>query len=881
MSDTGRTQEKAEKLKKFYLQGAKKIEKKHFSSAAENKRRAGIDMARERTALVDSVIAKAADGARRGKTPEGISVVALGGYGRGDLCPFSDIDILVLYKPGLEKAAERTAEDIFYPLWDMRLDVGHAVRTIEQCAELCETDFVTLTSLLDSRFVLGDSGQYEDLQKTLTAEIMPSCSARFIDDKLAEASERRKRFGSSVWMLEPNVKESEGGLRDLNTMLWIAQAKYKIKAFDELLSKGIVSEKEFRVTMKCMSFLLLVRSHLHYLADRRQDMINFDFQGDIARFFGYRDSSTKAVEKFMRIYYLHAGLVSEQSQRIVERFSEKSGRPVRMSNIRHLQHGFTVSDGVLSVTGKNVFRENPVNLIRAFEYVDKYDAKMSRYLSGLIREHVPLIDEEMRNSPDFSRIFLGILKNGRNIYKILSLMNRLRFLAHYIPEFGKIVCMMQHNAYHLYTVDVHSLFLVNEVEKLFKYKHEREFSLLTKVAESVVSRDILYLACLFHDIGKGGAGVAHERVGMEMVKNINRRLGLARRNAEVLEFLVENHQAMSDFSQKQDINDPELVSKFARLAGDEERLSLLYILTFADLRSVGTDVWNNWKDMLLRNLFFSASRIFESGRVDRASSAAARKEMVCGEIARASGGKVTAREAEKMIETMPESYLFNHSPAEMERHFRLMKSARGQSATDVVHHKKEGYDEFVFWGKDRSKLFCTLCGAVSANGLNILGARAESSSDGMVLDILYVNKLGESAADSPELWRKLEDDIKNALSGGIDLDAVLKKRAKSAGYGKTVPVSSPRVVFDNASSEKATIVEVSAADRPGLLYELTRAIAGTGVSINYAKITTRAERVFDVFYVTARGGRKIEDSGVLEKLRKVLLRIVKPKGVKA
>ncbi len=875
MAQTERTEEETEKLKKFYLRGSKSIEKKHFSSAAANRLRAGTDLARERTRLVDSFIIKAAGGE---KIHDGVSVVALGGYGRGELCPFSDIDLLVLHKPGFEKTAERVAGEIFYPLWDIKLDVGHAVRTVGQCAELCDADFVTLTSLLDGRFVLGDKTQYETLQRTVAGEIMPACSAGFIEAKLAEAAERRKKFGSSVWMLEPNVKEAEGALRDLNTMLWVAQAKYKIKTVDELLGKGIMSEKEFRVMMKCMSFLLLVRSHLHYLAGRRHDKLSFDFQGDVARFFGHRDSSKKAVEKFMRIYYLRAGLVSEQSQRIVERFSNIQSGSARRSKIRHLEHGFTISDGILSVTGKNVFRETPVNLIRAFEYVDRHGAKMSRYLSGLIREHVPLIDDGMRNSPDFSRIFLGLLKNGKNVYKILSLMNRLRFLAHYIPEFGRVVCMMQHNAYHLYTVDIHSLFLVNEVEKLFKYEHEREFPLLTKVAESVVSRDILYLACLFHDIGKGGdSKTPHERVGSDMVVRINRRLGLARRDSDVLEFLVANHQVMSDFSQKQDINDPELVSKFARSVGDEERLSLLYLLTFADLRSVGTDVWNNWKDMLLRDLYFSSLRIFESGRIDRTASAAARKKMVCGEVARISGGKITEREAGEMMETMPESYLFNHSPADMERHLRLMKSARGRSATDVLHHEKEGYDEFIYWGKDRRKLFCTLCGAMSANGLNILGARAAGSSDGMVLDILYVNKLGKSAADSPQLWVKIESDIKDALSGAMDLDGVLKKRKKSAVFDKAVPASSPQVAFDNASSDKATIVELFADDKPGLLYEITRAIAETGVSINYAKISTRAAQVFDIFYVTGRGGRKIENPDILEKLRKILLKVASPK----
>lgn len=856
------------RLKSFYLRGAKRIEKKHHSFGPANRFTAGVTLARERAALADSFITKAA--ALPPSAPRGVAFVALGGYGRGDLCPFSDIDLLVLHEPGLEEEAAVAAEGVFHPLWDMKIDLGHAVRTVEDCALLCKEDFVTFTSLLDCRFVAGDPRPYEALEAAIANDLMPELSKRFITEKIAEAEKRREKFGSSVWMLEPNVKESEGAQRDLNTMLWIAQAKYKVKSFEDLLAKGVLSEKEFRVTMKCMSFLLLVRSHLHYLAGRKQDRLAFDCQSDVARFFGYQDSSMKAVEKFMRVYYLRAGLVSEQFQRTLERVAA-SYTPARNTGARHLGGGFTVSDGVLSVTGKNVFTKTPENLVRAFEYSDRHGVEMSRYLRGLIRERVPLMDEEMRNSPEFSRIFTGILKTGGNVYKTLSLMNRLRFLAHYIPEFGRIVCMMRHNAYHLYTVDIHSLFLVDEVEKLFNYSREREFPLLTKVAESVMCREVLYLACLFHDIGKSVAGKGHERAGRDMVRKIARRLGLPPRDRNLLEFLVENHQVMSDFSQKQDINDTELVSNLARRIGDEERLSLLYILTFADLRSVGGDVWNNWKGMLLKNLYFSLLRVFESGRVERSPSAGARKKTVCAEIERLSGGKVSAGAAAEAIGKMPPSYLFNHSPASMAKHLEIMGAHRGGVSTGVVHHRAEGYDEFVFWGKDRKRLFRTLCGVMSANGFNILDARAENSNRGNVLDVMYVSRPGGSAAGSPELWGKVEADIKKALAGALDLDGEMKKRRRFALARRKTASSAPAVVFDNESSDRATIVEVVADDREGVLYDITSALAEAGVSITYAKVSTRAEQVFDVFYVTGRGGRKVESRGALEKIRRCLL----------
>lgn len=844
----------------------------HESKAKRSKALSGSMLAKKRSEIIDKLIKQAL--AEQGFNDlKNVCVIALGGYGRNELCPYSDVDIMFLYKPRNKTLAKEATEKLLYLLWDLGLDVGHSVRTIDECIELSQEDDSTiLTSLLDSRFVCGDEQLHADLEKKIYYQLLPSFSHKFIQSKIRENEQRINRFGRSVYLLEPNVKEGEGGLRDIHYALWIAQAKFKVKYFSDLLPKGILMENEIRIFEKSLNFLLLVRSELHYLAGRREDRLGFEFQEKVARFLGFKDGELPAVERFMRIYYLRGNELREQSKRLIEKciMGHRSG--FRSAKTVHLDNGFIIQGGMLSTSNINIFKDNPANLMRAFEYSDKYQARMSNYLLDLIRENVSVtsMDESVRSNPEFNASFLRLLKKGKSVADTLFEMNRLRFLGHYIPEFGKIVCMVQHDAYHVYTVDVHSIFMVREIENLLNYKYEKEHPLLTKTAESLLSRHILYLACLFHDMGKG-EGKDHADKGAAMIPKIAKRLGLNTTETHQLEFLVKNHLLMSHFSQRRDIHDYSLIVRFAKAVKTLETLSLLYLLTFADIKSVGPDVWTNWKGMLLRELFIRTAKVLERGSFKK-EDPHARQERVMDEVMGILGSKVSKKNVSAILETMPESYFLGFSPRKIAYHVGLIEKSRDAVGMDVLFYPHEEYNEFTFWGFDEPGIFSKLCGVIRASGLNVLGARITTRKDGRILDVFYVNKLGQSVKEGEEVWEKLKDNMDQVLTGktGVE-ELVAKRRQEKPLYSKAIPQYPTRIMVDNESSDAATVIDVITYDRAGLLYDITKTMKDLGLSIEYAKISTKVDQVVDAFYVVDMNRKKITDPDKIEQIKTALL----------
>ncbi|MGH7884391.1 MAG: [protein-PII] uridylyltransferase [Thermodesulfobacteriota bacterium] len=873
ISTAGKSKDTRINIEKFFNKSFEDIKQKHRRKSKKNKALIGRFLAEERTNTVDTVIKRVLE--ISGFTDlRGVSIVALGGYGRCELSPYSDVDILFLYRNRSKTLAKEVAELILYFLWDLKLDVGHSVRTIEECVELSQDDEDTtiLTSLLDSRFIVGDELFYSALENEIYNELLPRNSANFIKKKLEEKEQRISRFGKTVYLLEPNVKESEGGLRDLHTSIWIAQAKFKVKNLNEILQKGFLTEKEFRVVEKCVNFLLLVRSELHYLAERREDNLSFGSQERIARFFGYKDAGLKAVERFMRVYYLRASLVKQQSQIIIDKCTQKP-RSRSSKKTVHLEHGFIIQGGFLSVTSRNVFKEDPCNLLRAFEYINKFNIEMSRYLIWLMRENVALIDDSVRRNIRFNKIFFSLLKNGNDVSKILLQMNELRILARYIPEFGRIVCMVQHDAYHVYTVDIHSIFMVKEIEKLLNYEYHEEFRLLTKISESLVKRHVLYLACLFHDMGKG-SGKNHSQKGAAMIPKIADRMGLNPIEAEQLEFLVRHHLVMPHFSQRRDIHDPTLIQRFARSVKSLETLSLLYLLTFADIRSVGPEVWTNWKAMLLTELYLRTSRMIEIGHYKKEIKTD-RTSRTINEVVKIAPEKLKEDKIRKILNKMPASYFEGFSAKSILKHITLINASGKGLGTDIINYQLEGYDEFTLWGFNQEGIFSKLCGIMSINGLNILGARIVTTIDDRILDVFYVNKLEKSTSDASPLWEKIKNDIENVTKGALDVEKVLDKRnSGNINYRKKVPEYPSKIVFDNQSSDSFTVIDVYTHDRPALLFDITNSLRHLGLTIDYAKISTKVDQVVDAFYVCDKKGKKIEDEKRLEEIKNSLLKAI-------
>ncbi len=857
----------------FFTDSYEHIRRRHYARSRKNKALIGYELARERTAVVDEFIKRALS---RYGYPElkGVSIVALGGYGREELSPYSDIDLLFLHKKGSKDLAEEVVEKLLYLLWDTKMDVGNCTRSLEECRELSmdRNDVTILSSLLDSRFICGDGALYDELENEIYGEVLPKISHDFIRRKIDERDTRGERYGKTLYILEPNVKEGRGGLREFQTAMWIAQANYKAKSFEEVLQRGFVSEKEYRVMRKCLNFLLLVRAQLHYQAKKREDNLSFDLQTQVAKSFGYREGKLRAVEKFMRIYYLRAAVVVQQSRRLTEKCTRVYARRRLTKKAVHLDHGFTIQGKYLSVTSRNVFSEDFCNFLRAFEYADRHSVEFTEYLELLIGEHATRIDEKVRNDPEFNRIFLRLLRFGKDVSKMLLKMNELRLLGRFIPEFGKIVCMVQFDSYHVYTVDVHSIFMIREIERLINYGYEEKFPFLTKVAETLVKRHVLYLACLFHDMGKGQGG-SHAQKGAAMIPKIAERMGLGASDAEQLEFLVRHHLAMVHFSQRRDLDDPVVLNRLAKSIPDQETLSLLYLLTFADIRSVGPDVWKDWTGMLLQELYVKTLRQMSAGTYRRKTDEEWMQKMTSDIVADADG-EIPERKVTKILKKMPVSYFSQFSRQNILRHVKLLNSIEGKFATEVIRY--EEYDEFTICAPDKKGIFSVFCGVLSANGLNILGARIVTTLDKKAFDIFYVERTDYLTEEEyGEVWKKVDKNLRKALDGDVEVDELVERRKRNySSYGRKVPEYPPEIVFDNESSDKATVIEVYAHDREGLLYSITKTIAEMELSIDYAKISTRADQVADTFYVRDSRGRKISGAKKLKKIEDSLISAV-------
>lgn len=857
----------------FFTDSYEHIRRRHYARSRKNKALIGYELARERTAVVDDFIRRAL--LRYGYPElEGVSIVALGGYGREELSPYSDIDLLFLHKKGSKDLAEGVVERLLYLLWDTKMDVGNCTRSLEECRELSmdRNDVTILSSLLDSRFICGDRALYDELENEIYGEVLPKISHDFIRRKIEERDTRGERYGKTLYILEPNVKEGRGGLREFQTAMWIAQANYKAKSFEEVLQRGFISEKEYRVMRKCLNFLLLVRAQLHYQAKKREDNLSFEFQTQAAKSFGYRDGKLRAVEKFMRIYYLRAAVVVQQSRRLTEKCTRVYARRRLTKKAVHLDHGFTIQGKYLSVTSRNVFSEDFCNFLRAFEYADRHSVEFTEYLELLMGEHAARIDEKVRNDPEFNRLFLRLLRFGKDVSKMLLKMNELRLLGRFIPEFGKIVCMVQFDSYHVYTVDIHSIFMVREIERLINYEYEKKFPFLTKVAETLVKRHVLFLACLFHDMGKGRGG-SHAQKGAAMIPKIAERMGLGASDAEQLEFLVRHHLAMVHFSQRRDLDDPVVLNRLAKSIPDQETLSLLYLLTFSDIRSVGPDVWKDWTGMLLQELYVKTLRQMSAGTYRRKTDEEWMRKMTSDIVADADG-EIPERRVTKILKKMPVSYFSQFSRQNILRHVKLLDSIEGKFATEVIRY--EEYDEFTICAPDEKGIFSVFCGILNANGLNILGARIVTTLDRKALDVFYVERTDYLTEEEyGEVWKKVDKSLKKALDGEVEVDKLVERRKRNySSYGRKVPEYPPEIVFDNESSDKATVIEVYAHDREGILYSITKAIAEMELSIDYAKVSTRADQVADTFYVRDSRGRKISGAKKLKKIEDSLISAV-------
>lgn len=843
----------------------------------------GTEVVRYLTAMTDTLIRKlfrsiTKDVGHIGRVREPLTLTAIGGYGRGELNPYSDIDLMFLYSGKNQARVEDIAQKLLYFLWDMRLDVGYSVRTLQDCVEMAAADLTVRTALLDARVISGSRLLFKDFGKVMLTQILSKRSDSFIKEKVAELAKRREKYGSSVYLLEPNVKESEGGLRDLHTALWVAKIKYKISDVHELIVKGVLTEEEVFAFGEALSYLWRIRNELHFHAGRKNDQLTFDAQINLARFFGYENvGKTLAVEEFMRDYYLHANRVEHLASSLVSKCSQREEGALKIIGYfirRHVGDGFYIIKGELVIPDESVIQKEPARLMKVFEYAQKHGVAISVNVKSLIRKNLHLINDKFRRNKEVNQSFFAILRSDKGACETLKSMHHLEFLNRFIPEFGNIYCKVQHDLYHIYTVDTHSLFAVEEIEKLLRGDRAGELPLLTQIAREVDKRELLILGVLFHDIGKGEGG-GHAEKGADMIPTIARRMGLCKEDSERLEFMVRNHLLMAHIAQRRDLHDDKMIIQFAQQMEKSENLKMLYLLTYADIRAVGTDVWTEWKAMLLQELYEKSFNVLERGDFHQ-EARSERVRKVKRMVLELLDDEYPVAAVKEELKAMTNRHLLSNSPAVIAEHVKLLLGLEHEKIITRIDHEPEGgYSNFTICTLDVPGLFSMITGVMAANGINILGAQIHTSSNGKALDILQVNSPQGFIITDDSRWARLGEDLRQVLTGKVQVAALVAKRHRPTLLAeRSKPKFPARVEIDNQVSSDYTVIDIYTHDKVGILYQITSALTEMGLYIGVSKISTKVDQVADVFYVKDIFGHKIKNPGRLDEIRERLLKAV-------
>lgn len=800
-----------------------------------------------------------------------LAVLAVGGYGRAEMAPHSDVDLLFLTPYKVTGWAESIIESTLYILWDLKLRIGHSTRSIDDCLRLGGEDYTIRTALLEQRFLAGDAALAGDLKDRLWKELFSGTQAEFIEAKLAERAVRHTKQGGQRYMLEPNVKEAKGGLRDLQTLYWIAKYIYGVEKAAELVGHGFFSEAEYQSFREAETFLWAVRCHMHHLTGRAVDQLTFDIQPEVAERLGYQDGGgRRAVEHFMQAYFRHATQVGELTRIFLTGLESRHVKrmPALLGLLRRrkkVKEGYRVDLNRLRVADPVEFLKNPINLLRIFDEALRTGLMMHPDAMRLIAANLDKIDAEMRENPEAVRIFLDLMLKHGNPERALRRMNELGVLSAFIPEFEPIVAMMQFNVYHHYTVDEHTIQCISTLAQIEREELLDELPIVSKIIKEGVNRKVLYVALLLHDIGKGRPE-DHSVLGAQIARRVAPRLKLNAEDSETVEWLVRHHLVMSDVAQKRDIGDPRTVRDFAKVVKSRKRLDLLTVLTVCDIRGVGPGTWNNWKAMLLRQLYTDTAVALEKGvealnRSHRENEAKRALRKALSDWTRADLRKETARHYGPYWQGLP-----------TETHVVFARLLRDLDDTEirVDLHLDEGRDatRAAFALADHPGIFSRLAGALAIVGANIVDARTYTSKDGFATAVFWIQD-AEGHPYESERMPRLRKMIERTFAGEIIATEVLKTRDKVKKRERQFRVPT-HITFDNDGSEIYTIIEVDTRDRPGLLYDLTRTLAANNIYIASAVIATYGVQVVDTFYVKDMFGLKLHTKSRQDSLERRL-----------
>jgi [protein-PII] uridylyltransferase len=813
-----------------------------------------------------------------------LCVVAVGGYGRGALAPGSDIDVLFLLQGQNRASDEAVVESMLYFLWDLKQKVGHATRTVEECLKQAKADMTIRTTLLECRFLLGDRKLLDTLLARFDHEIVRLTAPEFVAAKLAERDQRIQRAGASRYLVEPNVKEGKGGLRDLNTLFWIAKYAYRVQDAEALVGVGLFSEQELRLFRRCETFLWKVRCHLHFLTGRPEERLSFDLQRAIAGKLGYSErDGLSAVERFMKHYFVMAKHVGDLTNivcaaleerqakpravfdRFVSRFKQRRGKPRDLGP-------FALETDRVTIPSNDIFEKSPINLIRLFYVAAHNELAIHPDALRLVTQSLPRIDAKLRADPEANRLFLEILTNPQSSERALRLMNEAGVLGRFIPDFGRIVALMQFNMYHHYTVDEHLLRAMGELAALELHLRDSDLPLSSAIMPTISHRRALYVALLLHDIAKGRKE-DHSIAGAQVARKLCPRLGLDEAETETVAWLVEQHLIMSNIAQSRDLADPRTIEAFAKVVQSIERLKMLTILTVCDIRAVGPGVWNGWKGELLRTLYWETEVVLAGGHssVDRKR----RVEQAQMELREKLPAWSDPEFADYVARHYP-AYWLKVDVAHKVQHALLLHASAVEMhslATEVSTDAFRSVTELTVIAPDHPRLLSIIAGACAAAGANIVDAQIFTTTDGLALDTICISRAFERDEDEKRRGRRIARAIEQALRGEIRLsDQVAAKAGASASRGDTFTVP-PDVVIDNSLSNMYSVVEVSGLDRPGLLFDLTFALSRLNLNIGSAHIVTFGEKAVDAFYVTDLTGAKVVDPTRQAAVRRQLLEV--------
>ena len=806
------------------------------------------------------------------------SIIAVGGYGRGELAPCSDLDLLFLLPNNLKinesKHAEEVIQFILYILWDLGYSVGHSTRTIDDCIEKSKLDLTISTALLEKRFIVGNEDVFSLLNDKFTFFIKNTKTLKFVEAKLVESELRHKRFGGSRYVVEPNVKDGKGGLRDLHTLIWISKFAYKVDSVSKLINMGALSKKEAASFAESQRFLLSVRCHLHYRAFREDDRLAMDAQLDLAKTMNFKNTITqKDVERFMKRYFLATKTVGSLTRIFCAAIETEFNKPLRLSFLSFKKkedvYPFDIELGRLFVKNKEVLSENPVNIIKLFNISHNKNIdihpKTLRYLTSLQR----LINYEVRNDFDANKMFLDILTSDKDSTRTLRLMNESNILGKFIPEFQKIVGLMQFDMYHSYTVDEHTIFTISNLYSLKNGEFKNFAPLASKVILEISSKKCLFVAMLLHDIAKGRKG-DHSENGALIASVVCPRLGLSKEETKTVEWLILYHLLMSKTAFRYELGDARVIKSFVDKVKSVERLKLLLVLTVADIKGVGPEIWNDWKGSLITELY---SKSFDMLQKDNVNELIKTPKKSFENFLVENG--LTNSDAKQYCSYYYDNYWEIFKLSRIINHYEIFRNMYKDSKKFKVHlfdESKLKATELLVIAPDHHGLFSLISGLVSASGYDVVNAKIITRSDGYALDTFFIQNKNRQPIIEEHSKKKLLKVISQGLEGNFNVEKALNKRWEEIPARFRAIKAPTRVIIDNNMSDEYSILEIKCKNAPGVLYRITKVITSLGLQINTANVSTYGDRVVDIFYIKDAFGLKIDNNKSMDKVKMSILK---------